>query len=524
MLLTISGIFLLLSSSFGDNAGWRSYMIENTAEFHDVPLTWEWNDKAMPSWLKGTYIRNGPAQISFGSPRRILGSWLDGFAKLHSFKMDGDKVLFSGKMLEPPNYLDSVAKGELVPMLTLNKFANDDDEWTTMEKLEIVNKVLFGDPFGNNNPAVWRIGPKEDGIYLAVTDSTNPTRFNISDLSTLGNIFPASYPITMSGCTHYLREPGTDNSINVQTKKGFTGAPWIEVQRYRPSDTYQTPEVVATFTPTKLSYIHSFSVTENYAVFFFYAVSVDATQMWDANFHVFETLVGGNTSESTDIYVVNLKNGKVQGPFLTHYTFSVHHANAYEKNENELVVDLSPSPFENFKEYPNMDNMLNPAEVDDRNDTSTCADKEFTRYTINMASGNVGVTEFPNTLGSRYINKFDFPTINEDYRGKKYCIMYGVSAFSYSRTALVKKNVCDSSKDKVLYLENHYTTEMSFVPNPAGDKEDDGALVTIVFDGDKEQSYFYVIDAATFTPINKAYLPHNIPWSAHGLHFPEAQF
>ena len=30
--------------------------------------------------------RNGPAQISFGSPRRILTSWLDGFAKLHSFK------------------------------------------------------------------------------------------------------------------------------------------------------------------------------------------------------------------------------------------------------------------------------------------------------------------------------------------------------------------------------------------------------------------------------------------------------
>ena len=41
-------------------------------------------------------------------------------------------------------------------------------------------------------------------------------------------------------------------------------------------------------------------------------------------------------------------------------------------------------------------------------------------------------------------------------------------------------------------------------------------LVTIVFDGPRQQSYLLLLDAATFTPINRAYLPHNIPWSAHG--------
>ena len=28
---------------------------------------------------------------------------------------------------------------------------------------------------------------------------------------------------------------------------------------------------------------------------------------------------------------------------------------------------------------------------------------------------------------------------------------------------MVKKNTCDASKDQVLYFENHYTTEMSFI-------------------------------------------------------------
>ena len=72
-----------------------------------------------------------------------------------------------------------------------------------------------------------------------------------------------------------------------------------------------------------------------------------------------------------------------------------------------------------------------------------------------------------------------------------------------------------------------YKTKLSFllpIANPEAKTEDDGVLVTIVFDGEKEQSYLLILDALTFTIIDKAYLPHNIPWSAHGMHFPEAKW
>ena len=47
----------------------------------------------------------------------------------------------------------------------------------------------MGTAFDNNNPVVWRLGPRsaKDGIYLAMTDNPTPIRFNISDLSTIGN-------------------------------------------------------------------------------------------------------------------------------------------------------------------------------------------------------------------------------------------------------------------------------------------------------------------------------------------------
>ena len=65
---------------------------------------------------------------------------------------------------------------------------------------------------------------------------------------------------------------------------------------------------------------------------------------------------------------------------------------------------------------------------------------------------------------------------------------------------------------------------MFFIASPKPKSEDDGVLVSITFDGEKEQSYLVLIDALTFSVIDRAWLPHNIPWSAHGMHFPEAKW
>ena len=85
--------------------------------------------------------------------------------------------------------------GELVPMLTLNKFNTEEEEWTTWEKMQIVGKSLMGTEFGNNNPALWRIGPAnlEEGVYMAVTDSKVPTMSTI--WLTMSTIW-----LTMSRC------------------------------------------------------------------------------------------------------------------------------------------------------------------------------------------------------------------------------------------------------------------------------------------------------------------------------------
>ena len=69
-----------------------------------------------------------------------------------------------------------------------------------------------------------------------------------------------------------------------------------------------------------------------------------------------------------------------------------------------------------------MENMLNPPEISIGTNGSTCGDKDVTRYTIDLNALTISAQTFPNTLDdsvARYINKFDFPTINEAYRGKE---------------------------------------------------------------------------------------------------------
>ena len=66
---------------------------------------------------------------------------------------------------------------------------------------------------------------------------------------------------------------------------------------------------------------------------------------------------------------------------------------------------------------------------------------------------------------------------------------------------------------------------MYFMANPEGSEEDDGVLISLVYDGPREQSYLLLLDAKNFDEIDRAYLPHNIPFPlSHGMHFPEAKW
>ena len=70
---------------------------------------------------------------------------------------------------------------------------------------------------------------------------------------------------------------------------------------------------------------------------------------------------------------------------------------------------------------------------------------------------------------------------------------------------MIKKDLEDPSGDAKWFRPSHYPGKMFFIPNPEGVEEDDGVLITLVIDGEKEQSYVMLLDAETFE-INKYFI------------------
>ena len=63
-------LIILIRGQRADNVGWRSYFTENPTEFHDLLLHWE-EATAIPDWISGTYVKNGPAQATFNLSRAV---------------------------------------------------------------------------------------------------------------------------------------------------------------------------------------------------------------------------------------------------------------------------------------------------------------------------------------------------------------------------------------------------------------------------------------------------------------------
>ena len=442
---------------------------------------------------------------------------------------------FTGRMLETANYNKSVAAGKMVPTITIAHVAPND--WSMSEQM--IGIMNFYD---NTNVWTWKLGPEDkpdEGQYLAVTDwpqvhEVDPHTLTIKVFMRLFWIIARFYllsphiiqakhglslteGLSMASSTHWRREVGKDSSLqyhmiyNPLTNK-------IDFTLFRFGSTWQDRQVVGKFPLPFASVIHMFSVTENFAVIAVYPVSFDFMAMPTHNMHAFEVLEKKDAPAS--FFLVNLNDGSVidgfesDNPFLV---FSAHHVNAWEEG-SEVVLDLACSPWDTFTTIFDMGNMLNQNLTD--RDTS---DSVIKRVRLNINEKSVTVEDWPNALGIPMLTTMEFPMINMAYSGRKNRYAYGWVSIDYWRTTLVKKDLEDSLNDKMWSVDSHYPGELFFVARPGSVEEDDGVLITVVFDGEQRRSYLLLLDGKTFTEVDRSYLPFRIPFSFHGNWFPALQ-
>ena len=81
---------------------------------------------------------------------------------------------------------------------------------------------------------------------------------------------------------------------------------------------------------------------------------------------------------------------------------------------------------------------------------------------FNMKDGSVDIVTFPSYTDIHYASQLSLPTINENYRFKKYCNAYGLVPLmdnvNYANMSIVKKEKRNST-DRSWLIKNHYLTE-----------------------------------------------------------------
>mmetsp|Transcript_160474 Transcript_160474/g.389749 ORF Transcript_160474/g.389749 Transcript_160474/m.389749 type:complete len:548 (+) Transcript_160474:239-1882(+) len=121
----------------------------------------------------------------------------------------------------------------------------------------------------------------------------------------------------------------------------------------------------------------------------------------------------------------------------------------------------------------------------------------------------------------------DYPTFNPLRKfDRTYSYVYGISPVSDDSRwfdRIVKLNAQTRTVEKSWAAPGLFFTEADFIPRPGATQEDDGVLLSVVYNETADTSSVVVLDAANVTPIEVYKLPQVVPFHAHGISCPPGQ-
>ncbi|OWF45550.1 beta,beta-carotene 15,15'-dioxygenase-like [Mizuhopecten yessoensis] len=511
-------LLLLFVSVAGDDGaeGFETWFTTNKDEMENTPIYF---DNPLPKWLKGTLIRNGPGQFEMGQ-RKFLNA-IDGYAKLSSWAFPGNgSAYFSTKFIRSKSYVNAVSKDDILPFLSFDAV---DPPFNDFQKLESVLNEL-----DNMNVNVYKFLDQGKPVFAALSDTWKLYEVNES-LTTLKSVnvpHPEKVPaenvgfITSMSCAHPVNEYGSsDTYFNFYTSLSLTPGVKHRLTLVRIKSMVDR-QVIAEWETDKAAYMHSFSVTPNYVIFFVapYYINIEELLMHAS----VKDGLDWFSKENTSVYIVNIKTGQIHDMAIPNM-MALHHINAFEFPDGRIVVDVAAHRDPFFSTAFKMSTIHNATARASIKTTNLVK-----RFIFDIERNRYTEQTFKDSDKYQCASKLEVPTVNENYRSKPYCFVYGgvynYDGKDFAHIPLVKKDLCSQQGDKALYIPNHYPTEAWFIPLPpeVAKTEDDGYLISSFLDGTTKQSYVAIIDPKNMTITHKAMLPTVVPFTIHGRFFQDS--
>jgi len=465
----------------------KAYAQGFSSQHHEISISELPVIGQFPSWLNGTLIRNGPGQ--FEVDKTPIPHWFDGLAQLHRFRFANGTVSYGNRFIRSNAY----AKDNETGKINYRGFAVDPCR-TIFQK--VFATFFEGDPANNTVVNVTRL----EDEFIAMTEFPLAVRFDPKTLETLGILDYDQKISAQLAIAHphydFHRRVGINHMTRIGRKMSYDFYALTSKKRTK----------IASIPVKSPSYIHSFSTTPRYIIVADYSFRLG--NLFSLAFGAkpfIQNFVWDNSKDSRFL-VIEIESGKLVAEIATDPFFSFHHINAYQADDNNLIVDLSA-----YNDAHLIDQLyINALLHQDYPQVG-----EFRRYILPLNGGRA-------TYEVLSDESIELPRINyKPYNGQNYQFAYGASVQKGTSDFLnqVIKVDVKNRVTTIWYEEGCYPSEPVFVPAPNAQDEDEGVLLVVVLDSQAGNSFLLVLDAKTLSELGRAIVPQHIPFGFHGSFF-----
>lgn len=456
------------------------------SEYQDHPLPVQGE---LPEWLKGILLRNGPGQFEFGENK--LNHLFDGYAKLHKFEFHDGGIVFSSRFLQGRGYKEGKENGR-------HNYFN----FATAPNMNFFQSLLnwFRPPASSHNTNVNVV--KLMDKYYALTEGAAWVEFDINDLHTVNTLEFTDSLAEQVTTAHPFQDQSSGEYINFALKFG----PVSHYQFYKILDGDWQRKPICSVKVKQPSYVHSFGLTQNYIILPLYPLVANPLHLRFGNspyLQAFEWL----PELGTELVVLDRKSGDQVGRIQTSAFFAFHIVNAYEDGDR-IIMDFSVLDPASVKDL-----YLNKLHDDEPADPDSFS--SLRRFSIDLQQQTVEPVAVMDV-------KLEMPVINAEFYQQAHRYIYGIGVNELDvfklQNQLVKVDVAGNSI-KIWSQNAINPSEPVFVPRPGARHEDEGVLLSVVFDVENNSSFLLVLDAMSMKELSRAQLPDIVPLGFHGRFF-----
>ncbi|HBB36117.1 MAG TPA: Apocarotenoid-15,15'-oxygenase [Cyanobacteria bacterium UBA8803] len=444
----------------------------------------------IPVDLQGTLFRNGPGLFALGS--HPLHHPFDGDGMICAIAFNQGRAYFRNRFVRTEGF---VAEQQAGKILYRGVFGTQKPGGWLANAFDLRIKNI-----ANTNVIYW--GEK----LLALWEAAEPYRLDPKTLATFGKdhldgilaegeAFSAHPRIDPSS----ERDGGAPCLVNFAIKTGLSS----RITIYELDPTGKLLRRQHRHIPG-FAFIHDFAITPNYYLFFQNHVSFNPLP-YILGFRGAGECVEFQPKLPTHIVVIP-RHGKEPMQLLeTQAGFVFHHANAFEQGD-EICIDSIC--YESLNQVE--------ANSDFRNvDFDAITPGQLWRFTLNLKESTVQ----RQLLVERTC---EFPQVHPHYVGRPYRYLFIGAAHNPTGNAplqaILKVDMTSGTQQLWSAAPAGFVSEPIFVPRSNGLREDDGWVLTVVYDSSKHRSDVVILDGCDLNrgPLARLHLKHHIPYGLHG--------